>query len=103
MELNTVDQMKGVGQPVVRDLPAPGEQTNDPRRTRLVFDEPFIDIVDCANSTDLEPVVRIESAYIGHVGYAQQHLLRVTERQLAAADQELASKLTREVLEQALE
>jgi hypothetical protein len=35
-------------------------------------------------------------------GFVERHLLRVAERQLAAADEELAPKITREVLEQAL-
>ena len=78
VELDAVDQVEGVSQPVVRDLPALGEQTNDPGRTRLVFDEAFVDVVDCAHRADLEPVVRIERADIGHIGYAK-HLLRYAE------------------------
>src|SRR6185503_5055693 len=35
-------------------------------------------------------------------GFVERHLLRVAEQQLAAADAELAPKITREVLEQAL-
>src|SRR5262249_46516114 len=76
MELDAVDQVEGVSQPVVRDLPALGEQTNDPGRTRLVFDQTLVDVVDCAHRAGLEPVVRIERANIGHVRYAQ-YLLRV--------------------------
>src|SRR5215510_8815890 len=79
MELDSVDQMEGVSQSVVRDLPALGEQTNDSGRTRLVFDETLVDIVDCAHCAGLKPVVRIERADIGHVGYAK-HLLGVGRR-----------------------
>src|SRR5262249_53265994 len=80
MELHTVDQVEGVSQPVVRDLPALGEQTNDLGRTRLVFDETLVDVVDCADRAGLKPVVRIESADIGNVRYAKDLLVVGVDR-----------------------
>jgi hypothetical protein len=74
VKLHPVDQVERVGQPVLGNLPALGEEADDLGGPRPIFDEALIDIVDGAHGADLEAVVGVERADIGDQGNAQ-HLL----------------------------
>ena len=74
------------------------------RNTNLMIKSGQIQLIDHGSALDFQhdwgSVTEQSPRHAGSV--VEQHLLRVSEQQLAAADQELAPKISREVLDQAL-